>query len=131
MFSKLLSWLIGRRPEFPTELIVLMGGLTKDDHATKNVELISGVPFWSDEGFDEIVQRSMRVGSDRWREPFLHRLFLLTGEKLEGVDYPRCEATWNYLKEKCPSWPGFYQERSDPSRGPEILRLIEETYQEL
>lgn len=128
MLRKLLALVGWKLPLYPPAVIRIMRGLQKDEEAFMNVELCRGVPFWSDEGYNEICQACWQVGCERTDDPFFYRLYLLTGEQKDGIDYQRCEESWNYLKQHCPTWPGFDATRRDPVRGPEIMVRTAEMY---
>lgn len=131
MLKRLLALVGWKAPLYPAAVIPSTRGLQKEEEAFMNVELCRGTPFWSDEGFDEIVMGCLRAKNERVDDPFLYRLYLLTGKQYEGVDYQRCEESWNYLKQRCPTWPGFDASRRNPVRGPEIMVQIAETHAEL
>lgn len=92
------------------------------------IELISGTPMWTDEAWEEFTMAHHHCQSDRYQDPFLYRLFLIDGEKIEGVDYARCRESWDYLRARCPRWPGFREDRCTPAIKEQILILMSDTY---
>lgn len=69
-----------------TALAALQSAVWSPD-APINVEFCSGTPFWEDENYDVFMLRCGRGRCDRWQEPFVYRLYLITGQRNRMVDY--------------------------------------------
>jgi hypothetical protein len=94
-------------------------------------ELLSGAPHWEDEKFEEFMMACIRTRCGRYQDPFLYRLFLITGDRNPYVDYERCKASWEQLMVECPSWPGFRADRATPEICAMIQDLIAKTMKRL
>ena len=90
------------------------------------VEFLSGTPIWEDERHDKFVMACMEGHCDRWHDPFHYRLFLITGQKNELVDYDRCEQSWNLIAANCPNWPGLRADRTTSQIRERIERILAE-----
>ncbi len=113
-----------------TALAALQSAVWSPD-APINVEFCSGTPFWEDENYEVFAIRCMRGGCERWQEPFLYRLFLITGRRYELADYDRCLESWELVTTKCPDWPGLRDDRTTPAIKEQIEQILKEAFASL
>ena len=90
------------------------------------VEFLSGTPIWEDENYDQFAMACMRGRCDHWQDPFHHRLFLITGQRNELVDYDRCLQSWTLIADRCPDWPGLRADRTTPDIRQHIEKVLAE-----
>lgn len=117
-----------RTPLIPHAAVQALCQAQWNAEAVPSIELISGTPMWTDEAYEAFVIAHFRCRSDRYQDPFIYRLFLIDGEKIEGVDYARCRESWVYLQARCPRWPGFREDRCSPAIKEHIHTLTSDTY---
>ncbi|WP_038167222.1 hypothetical protein [Verrucomicrobium sp. BvORR106] len=117
-----------RTPLIPQAAVQAFRQAKWNAEATPSIELVSGTPTWTDEAYEAFVIAHFHFRSERYQDPFIYRLFLIDGIKIEGVDYDRCRESWDYLRVRCPRWPGFREDRCTPAIKEQILILMRDTY---
>ncbi|MDQ8205754.1 hypothetical protein [Pelagicoccus sp. SDUM812003] len=98
----------------------ILRGMSFDPHATHKYDILRGGFFWSDE----------LPSQEKDRENFLRCLMVLAkpiahrSELSLDKEELRFEEEWTELREKCPDWPGFRDERINDERIKRELKAI-------
>lgn len=89
--------------------------LVHDPHATRSLHFQCSSFFWTDE-----IPEFVDDGYDASIRHFM--LYLLSYRKMQiyGEEVPVFLPLWNRLKERCPNWPGFRDERMHASLIPDL-----------
>jgi hypothetical protein len=95
-------------PYFPEEAVACLRRSRYDAAAKPGLELISGSFIWGDELQDliEFVAHCRGKGCLRYWEPIGFRTSVIRGTPDE-----RWRRGWEELRQVCPTWPGFREER--------------------
>lgn len=89
--------------------------LVHDPHATRSLHFQCSSFFWTDE-MPEFVDD----GYDASIRHFMLYLLIYRKMLIYGEDVPVFLPLWNRLKERCPNWPGFRDERMHASLIPDL-----------
>jgi hypothetical protein len=97
--------------------------LTKDPNATRTLGTFGLVFVWSDERPPDVTMK----GGLR----FLEYLLWYRDSLMRQIPFAPFAKYWDAFRERCPTWPGFAEERRDPSLLAELERERAELLKEL
>lgn len=106
-------------PWFPAEGVAYLQSAQFKSDAFPCLEVGCESLFWSDEAYLEFVAVCQGHDCEWFRDPLIHRSFLIRGQPDEAS-----RRAWEELRRLCPGWPGFRPERSSGSFRDELEQQI-------